>query len=228
MAAGIYKPGQGYWVRVLTATMIGVITLAAAAWMWSQMARLHERLPRVTWIMEVSPIPESAAPGQTVTLLAKGVGATPGPSIGSGVLVEKASKSVVLKDVQMSDPVADASATGTIEFPGAAGASPTRGAVARSSGTRAIEVGLLQGLAAGLVILIGAIIGYYATALHQRFVDFLISTDGEMKKVNWSTVRDIRMSTTVVIFAALLLAGSLFVVDLAFKWFFQSIGVLVS
>ena len=46
--------------------------------------------------------------------------------------------------------------------------------------------------------------------MNQRFVDFLIATDGEMKKVNWSTARDIRMSTVVVIFASLVLAGCLF------------------
>ncbi|MBY0312559.1 MAG: preprotein translocase subunit SecE [Phycisphaerales bacterium] len=229
MAAGIYKVGQGYWVRVMTATMIGVITLAAAAWMWSQMARLHERLPKVTWTVVVDSVPTSAAVGQTVTLLAKETGGKIGASIGTGVITQSTGKSIGLKDMNMTDRLTDATSAGAVEFAGgAAGAAPVRTLVTSTPrGLPVIEVGLLQGLVAGLVILIGAVIGYYATAVHQRFVDFLISTDGEMKKVNWSTVRDIRMSTTVVIFAAFMLAGSLFVVDFAFQWFFRAIGVLV-
>lgn len=34
MALGIYKPGQGYWVRVLSAVGLGALILATAAWAW--------------------------------------------------------------------------------------------------------------------------------------------------------------------------------------------------
>lgn len=227
MAAGIYKVGQGYWVRVMTATMIGVITLAAAAWTWTQASRLHERLPKNTWIVAVDSVPPSAAAGQTVTLFAKESGGKVGPSIGTASIESTASKSLTLKNVNMTERLTDPTSAGALDFAGAAGAAPIRSVITSSRGSPFIEVGLLQGLMAGLVILIGAVIGYYATAVHPRFVDFLISTDGEMKKVNWSTVRDVRMSTAVVIFAAFMLAGSLFVVDFAFQWFFRSIGVLI-
>jgi len=142
MTFGIYKPGQGYWVRVLTATMIGVLFLAAAAWLMGQATLVAERL---------------------------------------------------------------------------------RGA----NGERTIQPVVLQALVAGIVLIIGAGVAYYAAAMSKRFVDFLIATDGEMKKVNWSTGKDIRMSTLVVIFASVVLSGVLFAVDFGFQWFFSAIGVLV-
>ena len=32
----IYKPGQGYWTRVMTAVGAGVLVLAGAAWLWAE------------------------------------------------------------------------------------------------------------------------------------------------------------------------------------------------
>lgn len=57
-------------------------------------------------------------------------------------------------------------------------------------------------------------------------VDFLIATEGEMKKVNWSTRREIAGSTKVVIFVLLAMGFILFVVDVIFMAFFGAIGVL--
>lgn len=36
MALPIYKPGQGYWTRVLSAIGAGTLTLAGAAWLYSK------------------------------------------------------------------------------------------------------------------------------------------------------------------------------------------------
>jgi preprotein translocase SecE subunit len=54
----------------------------------------------------------------------------------------------------------------------------------------------------------------------------MIATEGEMKKVNWSTRREIIGSTKVVIVFTLLLTLVLFVVDMIFITFFGWIGVL--
>jgi preprotein translocase SecE subunit len=62
--------------------------------------------------------------------------------------------------------------------------------------------------------------------MRPRTVDFLIATDSEMKRVNWSTPREIRGSTYVVIGACFLLAAALFIFDLIFKTVFQSMGIL--
>ncbi len=60
----------------------------------------------------------------------------------------------------------------------------------------------------------------------RGIVDFMIATEGEMKKVNWSSRREIIGATKVVIVVVLLLAFILFTVDVAFMFLFESIGVL--
>ena len=56
--------------------------------------------------------------------------------------------------------------------------------------------------------------------------DFMIATEGEMKKVSWSSRREIIGSTKVVILFTVLMSVFLFVVDIAFQAFFSGIGVL--
>ena len=57
-------------------------------------------------------------------------------------------------------------------------------------------------------------------------VDFLIATDSEMKKVNWTTRKELIGSTKVVIWFMLIIALFLFACDLLFGAFFHLIGVL--
>ena len=59
-----------------------------------------------------------------------------------------------------------------------------------------------------------------------RNVDFLISTDSEMKKVNWTTKGELFGSTRVVVLFLVFIAMFLFVVDVIFQWFFHLIHVL--
>ncbi len=54
----------------------------------------------------------------------------------------------------------------------------------------------------------------------------MIATEGEMKKVSWSSKREIIGSTKVVILFTLLMAVFLFVVDLVFQSVFSGIGIL--
>jgi preprotein translocase subunit SecE len=56
--------------------------------------------------------------------------------------------------------------------------------------------------------------------------DFMIATEGEMKKVSWSSRREVVGGTKVVIVTTLTLALLLWAVDLAFAFFFKGIGVL--
>jgi preprotein translocase SecE subunit len=67
---------------------------------------------------------------------------------------------------------------------------------------------------------------YWATN-KPRNVDFLIATDSEMKKVNWTTQGELMGSTRVVILFLFFIAVFLFVIDLLFSAFFQLIGVLL-
>lgn len=57
-------------------------------------------------------------------------------------------------------------------------------------------------------------------------VDFLIATDSEMKKVNWTTRKELIGSTKIVILFMFIIALFLFACDLLFGAFFHLIGVL--
>lgn len=228
MSLGIYKQGQGYWVRVMTAAMIGVITLATAAWLSSEALKVAEKLPTTSWNADLVGTATMPAQGQKVVLYGKGQGSDAEVELGTATVASVSESVVRLTDVSMKDAMQDPTAAQQVRS--VEGATPAVNATIKDRAVRVplIESTLLMGIVGAVVILIGACIGYYFTAVYQRFVDFLIATDGEMKKVNWSTMKDIRKSTTVVIFASLMLAASLFIVDFAFQWVFKAIGVLVS
>jgi preprotein translocase subunit SecE len=59
-------------------------------------------------------------------------------------------------------------------------------------------------------------------------VDFLIATDSEMKKVNWTSRKELIGSTKVVIFFMLIIAVVLFLVDVFFGYLFYFMHVLKS
>lgn len=51
--------------------------------------------------------------------------------------------------------------------------------------------------------------------------DFMISAEGEIKKVNWSSRREIAVSTLIVILVVFLMAIMLFAADMLFKSLFM-------
>ena len=53
----------------------------------------------------------------------------------------------------------------------------------------------------------------------------MIATEGEMKKVSWSSKKEIVGSTKVVIVTLLIMGAILFLVDLFFSYFFKLINV---
>jgi len=67
---------------------------------------------------------------------------------------------------------------------------------------------------------------YYFIWLKPRSVDFLVATESEMKKVNWSSRREVVGSTIVVIALSAGIAGFCKVWDLIFVTFFSAILVL--
>lgn len=71
-----------------------------------------------------------------------------------------------------------------------------------------------------------ALLVYWLVGRNQRIVDFMIATEGEMKKVNWSTRQEVLGATKVVIFFVLAIALILFIVDIFFIEFFHAIGIL--
>jgi len=51
--------------------------------------------------------------------------------------------------------------------------------------------------------------------------DFMIAAEGEMKKVSWSSRREIAVSTFIVIVVVILMAALLGITDLSFQLFFS-------
>jgi preprotein translocase SecE subunit len=231
MPLGIYKPGQGYWMRVVTASMLGVLTLATAMWVASEAKGITGRIGHSSYSMTLTTLTGTPpGPGARVTLLGRASSTTPEPPvIGSADVVsfDAQNKTIVLGGVQITD---DKSAVSDVRLlrVGDAGA-PAFQADGRDAprGQTAIEPLYVQGGAAILVLIIGSILTYFLVGHKPASVEFLIATDMEMKKVNWSTRRDITGSTWVVIGASFIIAAFLFVFDLALKSFFQLIGVLV-
>jgi preprotein translocase subunit SecE len=75
----------------------------------------------------------------------------------------------------------------------------------------------------GLCAIIGGLIAWLMNK--PSMADFLIASEGEIKKVSWSTRKELTASTTVVIFVMLAIAIMLAVVDWAFILFFDKIGL---
>ena len=67
---------------------------------------------------------------------------------------------------------------------------------------------------------------WWVVYAHRGVGDFMIATEGEMKKVSWSTRAELIGATKVVILLTVLMAAYLFVVDLVFQYFFSAIGAL--
>jgi preprotein translocase subunit SecE len=88
----------------------------------------------------------------------------------------------------------------------------------------------VRGQKVALVIagVFAAVYAFFAWRLMNKpaHVDFLIATDSEMKKVNWTSKRELIGSTKVVILFMFAIAIILFVLDLLFNTVFYSIRVL--
>ena len=82
-------------------------------------------------------------------------------------------------------------------------------------------------LIVGGIIAIGAAVAWYFMN-RPTSADFLIATDSEMKKVNWTTQQELIGSTKVVILFMFAIAALLFVTDIVFGYLFYFIDVLRS
>lgn len=81
------------------------------------------------------------------------------------------------------------------------------------------------GVTVAWVVILSAVT-YWVTGVNRASVEFFVATEGEMKKVNWSTRQEVVRSTKVVIVTVVLMAILLFVVDVMFMLLFSAIKVL--
>ncbi len=221
MALGIYKPGQGYWVRVLTAVGAGALVLASAAWAFGQAVNIQ--LPARAYTFELDSSPAGWEGGSAVSLMSIDPNNGDQTLVGTGVI-----ETISSTGAGSLVTVADVSLTGDIP------AADTEALNAGGPGARVLRYGevpvveplYVQGGLVAVVLLLGMIVVFMMVGLKKRPVEFLIATDGEMRKVNWSSRREVMGSTWVVIAAAFLISAALFSVDWVFAQFFKMIHVL--
>lgn len=83
----------------------------------------------------------------------------------------------------------------------------------------------------GIPLLVLVLLGAFAwwfSFVNAKASDFMIATEGEMKKVSWSSRREVVGSTKVVILFTLLFSAFLFLMDVVAQQLFSWIGVLKS
>jgi len=108
---------------------------------------------------------------------------------------------------------------GPLFAPPEATATPETRAAAQAL-TRNITIGVCAAILFGFGLLAWRLMNKPSNA------DFLIATDSEMKKVNWTSRRELIGSTKVVIIFMFLIAAILFAIDIVFGFFFKWINVL--
>lgn len=239
MAMSIHKPGQGYWVRVMTACLIGLVTVALAVWLYGQGLLVADSLPKHTWnaSLAVGQTQAQAAeiikPGAAVTLLgAPDKAGKPNP-IGAATFAGVATGTTGLPSARLENVTLDRGPTGTrhdgseIKTIVPAGTTDAKGLlIDRAAGDAPFSGNLLGGIVVAVVLVAGAVIGFWIVGVRISTVEWLIACDFEMKRVNWSTRKTVIGSTWVVIGACVLLAVMLFATDYTLKTIFTAIKLL--
>jgi len=80
------------------------------------------------------------------------------------------------------------------------------------------------GVPTAVVLALGGLMFWLVNRV--RAADFLIATEGEMKKVSWSSRKEIIGSTKVILVTTFIMAGFLFCVDILLVVLFDWLGVM--
>lgn len=217
---GLYKYGRGYWVRVMTAVALGILFMSGAAWAWQQLSALP--LPNKAWNLTLTNVEGSTAIGNTVTLQKsiEGKNETIGTGVVEAVETQGTTKANVrVGQIKMNDEAVQPKDANRVAVAGAGENETFVGSLTTSaaSGIPIFERVYLQGAVGLVLVLVGCGLIYHLVGRKHSSVDFLIATDEEMRKVNWSTRKIIIDSTQVVVFATFLIAGYIFIIDIVMK-----------
>ncbi len=221
---GLYKYGKGYWVRVMTAVMAGVLAVAGSFWASDQLSAVP--IPMPTWEVTTSATTGQLAPGARLEFVNDQV--EPPMVVASATVRSVESQSAGSADFIVGEIV---SAKGRDLREGrlvraADGGAAVGARVESARGIPAFNRMILQTSVAGVLILAGVAGVYWLVGRKHQSVDFLIAVDDEMKKVNWSTKKNIRDSTIVVIMATFGIAAILFLFDGIFQFLTTRTGIL--
>lgn len=225
-ASPFYKSGQGFWVRWMTAALAGLLVAAGAGWLWQQLGIVS--LPTPTWRMTVRDAGVDFQPGQRVEFVTRGGQEGEFIKIGTGSArswesFSKGQHTLVVGDLVMEGTQVASETQGIRD---GAKPEPVLMLEGKAGGIPIFQRVYLQAGGAGLMLIAGAILIFWLVGLKPRTVDFLIATDAEMKKVNWSTRREITIQTQVVIVAFFLIAAIIFAIDVFFRTLFQMMHVM--
>jgi preprotein translocase SecE subunit len=231
----LFKPGQGYWTRVLSAIGYAVLILSGVAFLWTQLDLIGTRDSR------------SAPASALVAGLAKWGDANnqPGLKAASDIRLDAAGKNVVIKDntqkgkaytvplnqfAQTFDPLIIQMKKDEMTLPLSAG-----DAVEVKVNASAVEVRYetfaarnhiyIQSVIAA-VLVIGLGFAGYLVMNRPNIVEFFIATEGEMRKVNWPSRQELIGATWLVICGTFLMAIGIMLVDMGFLGFFKFIKVI--
>jgi preprotein translocase subunit SecE len=78
---------------------------------------------------------------------------------------------------------------------------------------------------AGLFVVLALLIFWLVNK--PSIADFMVAAESEMKKVSWSSRKEITVSTIIVIVLVILLASFLGVTDLSFRMFFDKLLYII-
>lgn len=238
MSFGIYKPGQGYWVRMLSAVGFGILILAGIAWLWSEL----DTIGRKGSIQRGS--------SETVARLAAWGKANNHNIAGLQNLREiSLSTSDTARQIIFTDTFGRSFSLDAASFDVAntymeTGLPPLdSGTAVRLADVEKVtltgnnisfagiptfahryRIYIQSGAALGAILLFGG--GLFYALNKPKVVEFMIATEAEMRKVNWPTKREVIGSTWVVICGTFLMAFTLLLVDMAFSTLFIKIRVL--
>jgi preprotein translocase SecE subunit len=222
MSLGIYKPGQGYWIRVLSAVLATLLIGTLSVWVYNQMLVLADRIPKSGYRVGLETVPTAPfKAGDAVEFTTRPDSTGKAENVATATVVSAERQLVVVDNFQLADVKHNPGSAGLVRHAG----TTERGVLIPASqvvGIYPMEPILLGGIGVAVVLLFGAGIAYWFIAVKPSSVEFLIATDFEMTKVNWSTPREVMGHTWVVIGACFLLAASLWLVDQAlvtvFTW----------
>jgi len=86
---------------------------------------------------------------------------------------------------------------------------------------RKTELWIATMVPAGLFVALGLLIFWLVNK--RSVADFMIAAEGEVKKVSWSSRKEIVVSTFIVIVVVIVMAVLLGVTDISFKLFFSEV-----
>lgn len=241
MALSIYKPGQGFWTRILTAAGVAALVVTGVFWIWAELAvigtgpataskprsELAQRL--VSWgVANQHPIAALSAIRDVQTKIAPNESAT-------FILLDNQNANYTISAQQLqtawdfrlpSESAITRRIENTLPRPPHKLTLDGTTVLADLPPTFAYTNRLYIQLIVSVCILAFFTVLTWWLLNKPRIVDFMIATEAEMKKVNWPTRRETVGSTIVVVSGTFMMAVGLWVVDLIFSELFININIL--